>query len=371
VGAKPKRRIGFLLLGGIHHIYHLVPVAAESAKQADVQTVLFVRTQSETRICRDILGGLGGQACKIIQLSGPNGLRRTKVPLLLFNLRHFKSLSALVTVERTSIVLKRIPWIKQPMIHIPHGAGDRAQSYDKRIARFDYVIAAGPKDRRRMIEMGLIFEKNSKCSGYVKTASLNKLKVGAKPLFSNTRKTVLYSPHFDKALSTWSLYGEDVLKAFAAQDTFNLIFAPHIRLFKNVSAQDRGRIELYADKDKIKIDLGSPNSIDMTYTLGADIYLGDASSQVYEFLSNPKPCVFFGPNPLDWKDDPDYAHWRYGDVTFTVEETMKAVGQAELRHQNYRDVQIEGVRQAFGQSKAYAPKVAADIIRDLAFKAAM
>lgn len=367
MSSKPKRRIGFLLLGGIHHIYHLIPVAAESAKREQTQTILFVRTPSEARICRDVLDRLGGQACEVTQLSGPNWLRGTKVPLLLFNLKPLKALSGLVTVERTSTFLKRIPRFKTPMIHIPHGAGDRAQSYDTRIAHFDFVIPPGPKDRARMMDLKLISEDNSQCSGYVKTAALKRLKAEAKPLFSNTRKTVLYSPHFDKTLSTWPIYGEDVLKAFAAQDRFNLIFAPHIRLFKDVSKQDRRKIESYADNDKVKIDLGSPNSIDMTYTLGADIYLGDASSQAYEFLSTPKPCVFFGPEVCDWEDDPDFAHWRYGDVTFNVADTMRALSEVEGRHAAYNDIQIEGVEQAFGQGEVYAPALAANIISDFVF----
>jgi len=368
VTTKVQPTIGFLLIGGIHHIYHLVPVAAECAKLSDAKTVLYVRAANEARICRDILDKLNGQACDIIQLSGQNWLRRTKVPLLLRNLKQLKSLSALVAVERTSTILKILPGFKVPLIHIPHGAGDRAQSYDKRIAHFDFVIPAGLKDRDRMIELGLITAENSKASGYVKTAALKELKAESDSLFANSRKTVLYSPHFDTELSTWPLFGEDVLKAFAAQDEFNLIFAPHIRLFKNASAQDRKRIESYSDNDTIRVDLGSPNSIDMTYTLGADIYLGDASSQVYEFLSTPKPCVFFGPEARDWKGDPDYAHWRYGDVTFSTVDAMEALTQASSQHKVYKDIQIEGIKQAFGQSDVYAPTMTANIIADFVFK---
>lgn len=368
MGSRAKRRIGFLLLGGIHHIYHLVPVAAEMAKLDNAESVVFVRTASEARMCRDILDKLGGQGCAVKLLSGPGWLRGTKVPLLMLNLKVFQPLAALVTVERTSTFLKQVPGFKTPMIHIPHGAGDRAQSYDERIAQFDFVIPAGPKDRHRMIELGLVTEETSQTSGYVKTSALAKLKSEAAPLFDNARKTVLYSPHFDKTLSTWPVYGEDILKAFAEQDEFNLIFAPHIRLFKNASETERRRIEAYSDNDKIKVDLGSPNSIDMTYTLGADIYIGDASSQVYEFLSTPKPCVFFGPDKREWKNDPDYAHWRYGDVVFTVDAAMQALEAATDRHDMYINVQVQGVAQAFGQSDAYPPKRAANIILDFIFK---
>ena len=40
----------------------------------------------------------------------------------------------------------------------------------------------------------------------------------------------------------------------------------------------------------------------MAYTQRADIYLGDVSSQVYEFLLNPRPCVFLNPRRFDWRE---------------------------------------------------------------------
>ena len=62
------------------------------------------------------------------------------------------------------------------------------------------------------------------------------------------------------------------------------------------------------------VDLGSERSLDMTYALVADIYAGDVSSQVYEFLATPKPCVFLNAHGLRWKDNPDFPNWDLGDV---------------------------------------------------------
>ncbi len=58
----------------------------------------------------------------------------------------------------------------------------------------------------------------------------------------------------------------------------------------------------------------------MSYTLRADIYLGDASSQVYEFLVNPRPCLFLNSHEADWDKDPNYAHWHLGPVVASIEE---------------------------------------------------
>ena len=68
------------------------------------------------------------------------------------------------------------------------------------------------------------------------------------------------------------------------------------------------------------IDTGSPASLDMTYTDAADIYIGDASSQVYEFIRRPRPCFFLNSRGHAWQDNPDFAHWRAGHVLDGIEQ---------------------------------------------------
>ncbi len=52
----------------------------------------------------------------------------------------------------------------------------------------------------------------------------------------------------------------------------------------------------------------------MTYTALADIYLGDVTSQIYEFLRTPKPSLFLNASRADWRGDESFHHWRYGPV---------------------------------------------------------
>jgi hypothetical protein len=42
---------------------------------------------------------------------------------------------------------------------------------------------------------------------------------------------VLYNPHHRPGTSSWHAMGRAVLDHFAARDDFNLVFAPHVRLF--------------------------------------------------------------------------------------------------------------------------------------------
>ncbi len=77
----------------------------------------------------------------------------------------------------------------------------------------------------------------------------------------------------------------------------------------------------------------------MTYTQAADIYLGDVSSQVYEFLIRPRPCVFLNPNRVDYRGNPDYAHWQAGAVISRMEDLDEALQNAASDHYLYRETQ--------------------------------
>src|SRR3546814_20602400 len=79
-----------------------------------------------------------------------------------------------------------------------------------------------------------------------------------------------------------------------------LVVAPHVRLFAEASDAERAAVAKLAVPGKVMIDLASDRLFDMSYTSGADIYLGDVSSQVYEFLATPRPCLFLNAPQVDW-----------------------------------------------------------------------
>ncbi len=102
-----------------------------------------------------------------------------------------------------------------------------------------------------------------------------------------------------------------------------------------------GRIdERYLRAPNIHIDLGSRASTTMAYTDRADIYLGDASSQVYEFLRRPRPCVFLNAHGFPWQSDPNFAHWRAGPVIDDPAELGLALAKARRDQEGlYRPIQ--------------------------------
>jgi hypothetical protein len=167
------------------------------------------------------------------------------------------------------------------------------------------------------------------------------------PVFPSAKPIVVYNPHFHATLGSWPRFGVKVLEQFAADDRFNLIFAPHIRLFDGAGPAMLDSLTPFRNHPRIHIDLGGPAAIDMTYTRAADIYLGDVSSQVYEFLRTPKPCLFLNPGQVAWQGDESFHHWQYGPVLTSVDHLTDAVEAARLGHGDYVEIQKSGFAESF------------------------
>ncbi len=369
--------IGFSLIGGHHQFLHIAPVAAALSRQAGVDVQAYVNTQADKAALVDLLTALGAGPVNITVLAMPSlakriarlrpGWRQAKVLRLLWWGRKMRQCDALITAERTSTLFKspvlsaiigKCPFL----IHIPHGAGDRARGFEPRIARFDYVIVAGPKDRDRMIAEGLVSPQNCAISGYIKLSALQRIKPNPVELFSGDRPTILYNPHFNASLSSWHAGAQTVIDTIKADGSFNLIVAPHIRLFEGQNAEARAVWEDQAVPGQVIIDLGSDRSSDMTYTRAADIYLGDVSSQVYEFLAHPRPCVFINSHGADWQDDPNYLIWHAGDVVRDPAEIGPALRAAIGKHPAFVTYQKQAVESAFGDVTEDAAANAARLI---------
>jgi len=333
----------------VHQVAHSLPIALALADHApDVQVIL---APTNPRIQTEVVR-LAGSRLRDNLILHPLRLNRFRShalamltepfapahKLLIYgdNLDFFRSLDALVVAEKTSLVLKtRYGLDRLKIIHTRHGAGDRAIGFNPASAQFDHVLVSGDKIRRRLIaDAGVAPEKIS-VVGYPKF-DLNGM---SRPhaLIDSGRPVVLYNPHVSPHLSSWYKMGREVLDWFVEHDEYQLIFAPHVMLFERSFALtvdklriDRpGRIdERYLRAPNIHIDLGSRASSNMTYTNRADIYLGDVSSQIYEFLLNPRPCVFLDAHETDWVDDQNYAHWRSGPVIDDPDRLEDALSEA-------------------------------------------
>jgi hypothetical protein len=328
-------RIGFLFNHDqIHQVAHSLPIAMALARGGLAGDIVVATTTP--RLAEEVrrLGEpLIGTAIEHVELGLKPGSARlarvlggivpaTKVLVYGDNLDFFRSLDVLVVAEKTSLLLRTRHHLRRPLlVHTRHGAGDRAIGFDRHSAGFDHVLCSGTKIRDRLVREAGVPADHISIVGYPKFDVANPCP--ALPWKHPPQPVVLYNPHPSPHLSSWYQHGRAVLDFFATHPDYKLIFAPHVMLFERrfVVTIDRLRIDRPGEIDQrylrspdIHVDLGSRASTDMSYTLAADIYLGDVSSQVYEFLYRPRPCLFLNSHAHSWQGDPDYEHWRAGPV---------------------------------------------------------
>ncbi|MPS69125.1 MAG: hypothetical protein E2586_11570 [Novosphingobium sp.] len=354
-------RIGFLFNHDqIHQVAHSLPIAMAMADQGFPGELIVATTNAALAAeVRRLAGDYLGSTIRHVEL-GPSTLSRSMdallgrvVPaakLLIYrdNLQFFRSLDVLVVAEKTSLILKKRYGLHDlAIVHTRHGAGDRAIGFDKASACFDHVLCSGTKVRDRLVSEARVDPARISIVGYPKFDVLPS-RIARRFLPAGER-VVLYNPHCSPHLSSWYRHGHGVFEHFLNDEGSGLVFAPHVMLFQRqfVVAIDKLSIEKagaipqrFLRGENIKIDLGSRASTDMTYTLSSDIYLGDASSQVYEFMLRPRPCIFLNSHGHEWRGDPNFLHWTAGEVIRKPDELPAAIDRAEQLHEeHYRAVQ--------------------------------
>jgi hypothetical protein len=355
-------RIGFLFNHDqTHQVAHSLPIALSLARQNRTDEIIIATTSPRltkevTRLCCADLHRLTLVELSLSSLVNRALARLAQVvvparKLLIYRdqLQFFRSLDVLVVAEKTSLILKkryRLDHLK--IIHTRHGAGDRAIGFDTANAGFDHILVSGAKVRDRLIQDAHIDPQRISIVGYPKF-DLSAPAIAAHPLIDDDRPVVLYNPHVSPHLSSWYAIGRRVLDWFVEHDEYQLIFAPHVMLFERpfVVTIDRLRIDRpgrihkrHLCASNIHIDLGGRASTTMAYTNRADIYIGDVSSQVYEFIARPRPCIFLNAHKVEWVGDPNYAHWSAGPVISAVDDLGPALEHSTVNHAHtYRPIQ--------------------------------
>ena len=207
------------------------------------------------------------------------------------------------------------------------------------------MLVSGQKVKDQMIAHDLAKPENCLIIGYPKFDTLSASR--EKRYFDNDNPVFLYNPHFDPYLSSWYDHGEKILEwFFHNQDRYNLILAPHVMLFLkelHISPEyKKGRLrpgvaDKYRNAPNIHVDVDSARLFDMSYTMAADAYIGDVSSQVYEFLYRPRPVFFINTHSEEHsKDEPAYEFWLNGPVVTTVDELFDRLPDHEMIGARYR-----------------------------------
>ena len=355
-------RVAFLFNHAVsHQVPHAAPFAfVLSRDYPQIDVTIACSTPQELTLAWEIAALYPGQRCRMEMLALPWYLKlldplislwsfHRKQAVLRHNLDFFRGLDVLVSPEVHCVKLRRQPGLANlRMIRVRHGAGDRDGVFDERLRAFDFMLLPGQKYVDRLRGLGLLPEGDYALAGYPKFEVIEGFNRPVPRLFKNDRPVVLYNPHFDATQSSWQTMGLQVLDFFATHPEYNLIFAPHLVLFKRRLRHGAFLPRRYRRVAHIHVDLGSSALVDMSYLRAADIYLGDVSSQVYEFILQPRPCIFLNAHAVDWTDHPAYAHWHLGQVVDRVEPDLHlALQQAGEAQERYRSRQEQALAYTF------------------------
>lgn len=330
-------RIAFLAISQAHQYLHWLPAALRLAQDPGVEVTVLGSSAAGLDFIRsyDPEGRLRYQRLWAPSLR-PDGLftpPKRRLTLLL-NSRTIAGYPTIVTTETTSGLLYRLPGFHSRIIHLKHGAGDREGSYNPKHAHFDLTLVNGPKDKERLIARGLATEENCIVVGYAK---FELVRPSASP-FASDRRIAVYNPHFDETLSSWFRHGAEIVAAMERIPNWNFVVAPHVKV--------RGGPAIGTSAANVIIDRGSVRSIDMSYTECAQVYLGDISSQVYEFLRRPRPCIFLNLDRIEWRGQENYVHWHLGQVIESVEQLGPALERAAKLQPQFEPAQRQMVVQS-------------------------
>ena len=159
-----------------------------------------------------------------------------------------------------------------------------------------------------------------------------------------------------------------VLDFFRKHKEYNLIFAPH-PLVKHHSKRKNYKINNQDDgSENIIIDLDSPKLNDGTYNALSDVYIGDVSSMVTEWINfKPRPCIFINAHNTSWEGNENYDMWRYGIVTDDPNNFKKVI-KGSLSNNPYNKKQIEHQQKFIHQSDSSSSELCANyILKELEF----
>ncbi|MBD3728537.1 MAG: hypothetical protein IE933_02410 [Sphingomonadales bacterium] len=368
-----------------HQVAHLASVAAAMGRtHPEVATIVAYSTPAIRDQLRKLIGEDDAARLDWKELALPGWARiaarlfdrvlpATRLLRLRLNAPLFASVDMVVSTERTCLRLKaQLDPAQTPLFgFIPHGSGDRSVSYHPDITRFDLVMVSGRKVVDQLVSHGVSPER-IEVTGYPKFEAVD---LSAKPdFFGNGKPTFVYNPHFDPHLSSWYDAGPELLRWFASDEgqAFNCIFAPHVMLFRkrlHISpeykvARQRPDIPPEAlSAPNILVDVDSPRLFDMSYMLGADAYIGDVSSQMYEFLTRRRPAYYLDcrENPRE-EDDSWHMFWKTGPKVGSIAELTPLLPRyAEIGAQ-YRAAQDELLDYTFDMGDQPASVRAADAI---------
>jgi hypothetical protein len=365
--------VAFLFLGETLLIPHLFPIVeALAALRPDLPLDLWVATSRHEALLAGWTADLPqvrirrapGYRTLPAAAAGERPVLPPKLPMLLRLAPRLARTRVAVCAEQTSLWLPRaFPWLPTRFVKTSHGVGSMSARDDRRRMAAAYTLVPSEQERATYLSRGMPAER-IEATGYVKAAF--RQRTPARALFADDRPVLLYTPHWQAHRSSWPAWGPQVVEQLAEQRDWNVILSPHQRLVER-APEICAVLSQVAGLQHVHADLDSFATVDGSYTAVADLYVGDTSSQLIEYLTNPRPAVFLNAQRRRWADDPAYAMWRAGEVVEDLRDLLSGIARAPARHAEFAAVQHDIAATALGDaSGAGALRAAAAILRVLA-----
>lgn len=367
-----KGPVAFLFLGETLLIPHLYPIVEALAEEPDASIDLWVATSVHEDLIAAWIGDLASVNIRIRrapgfrQLQGYDKGQNPPLPSKLLMLARLapRLMRAPVAVcaEQTSLWLPSVLPLRTRFVKTSHGVGSMSARDDRRRRAAWEMLVPSERERRTYLDRGFDPARVI-ATGYVKASFRHRTDV--QRLFAKERPIILYTPHWQEHRSSWWAWGKEVVRRLVESDRYNIIFAPHQRLVER-APEVRDVLAGVADLPHVHCDLDSFAMVDGSYTAAADIYVGDTSSQVIEFLMKPRPSVFLNPQRVAWRGNPSYDQWQCGEVVEQLEDLLPSIERAPSEHQRFAELQAEFARSSLGDTDGTAPaRAVAEILKAL------
>lgn len=356
--------VAFLFLGETLLVPHLYPIVEALATLRPTMRIdLWTGSSTTEAMLRARLPSCTGTTVRVRRAPGfrDGGDRRRGGPLakpamLARLVPHLARVPVAICAEQTSLWVPALLPVRTRFIKTSHGAGSMSARDDPRRRTAWRMLVPSERERWTYLNRGFHPEQVV-ATGYVK-ASFARAIAEPQRLFADDRPVILYTPHWQRHRSSWWDWGREIVAVLAGQDRFNVILAPHQRLAE-CEPSVRDILAGVAGLSHVHVDLDSFALVDGSYTAAADIYLGDTSSQVVEFLAAPRPCVFLNNRAIDWRATDDHGFWECGDVVDDLGQLQAAIEHAAERHAHYLAAQQAFAASSLGDTSAEAPVRAA------------
>jgi len=369
---KGRAEVAFLFLGEMLLVPHLWPIVDALARaNPELRIDLWISTSAH----EGLIGGWLGAAHANVRLRRAPGFAQLPPcdqgmnPVLPPKLRMLARLAPLlwrtrvtVCAEQTSLWLPRVVPGLSRFIFTAHGAGAPNYNRDGRLRCAHRLFFPTRLHMAEHLAHGIAPDRVV-ATGYAKSSFPPSLV--ASDVFRSERPILLYAPHWQRYRSSWWDWGRQIVAMLADQDRFNVILAPHQRLFER-DHDAAAVLGAFAGLDHVHVDTGSFAMVDGSYTRMADLYIGDSSSQIVEFATRPRTAVLLNSPGMSWKTPEECGYWGCGETVTDLGALAGALERAPGLHAGYAAHQERLACEELGDTSDAAPRrAAAEIVAAL------